>query len=373
MSSPSVAANPAPTDDARPRLRCLECGAEATGLSFGPCAACRRGALEVVISPSSLPALEARPRSIWHYASLLPRVAPDHRLTLGEGGAPLIETNVAGRAVLIKNEGVNPTLSFKDRYSAVNLSVAKTLGYRGVVLSSTGNAGLAAAAYAKLAGMSARVICRPTTPLAIQRAIAAVGGELLIRPRRSHAGLVAAGIHEGLFPASRGYPYEGTSPFGVEGYKTIAFEIVGALGDAPATVYMPLGGGDGVFGVYKGFREMRDLGITDRVPRMVGVRTTYRWATSISGDEPGRHALRAIAASGGRVAAVDRRSLVATLRALAHAGVLAEPASATSVAAFLEDPPPAPTAESRVVCVVTSHLAKWWEHTERGAVWPRSS
>jgi threonine synthase len=354
-------------------LRCTECGAEAADISFGPCSVCRSGALEVVTPLGAMPALHARPPSIWHYASLMPTVPADLRLTLGEGGTPLVDAEIAGRAVLIKHEGVNPTLSFKDRYSAVNVSVARSLAYQGVVLSSTGNAGLAAATYARIAGMRARVICPPTTPADIQRAIIAVGGELLLRPRRLHTQLVADGIRDGYFPASRGYPYEGTSPFGVEGYKTIAYEIVAALGDAPAAVFMPLGGGDGVFGVHKGFRELSDLGVARRVPRMIGVRTPWRWATSISGDAPGRHALRAIEVSGGHVATVARGALVGAMRALADVGVLAEPASATSVAAFIHEQSSTRTQGDPTVCVVTSHLAKWWEHAERGAPWPPRS
>ena len=354
------------------RLRCTSCGTETRELAFGPCPSCLDGALEPAIdatdrieAPLILP---SRPRSVWDFAPFLPAVPPADRVALGEAGTPLVEAEIGAHRVLVKHEGTNPTLSFKDRFSAVNVSVAKALGYRGLILSSTGNAGLAAATYACHAGLEVRVICPPDTPVVIQRSIRAVGADLQVRPSHEHAALVKEGLAQGRFPGSRGYPFTGASPFGAEGYKTIAYEIVGELGQAPGRVFMPLGGGDGLFGVHKGFRELRDLGVIDQIPRMFGVRTSAPWAISIARDPFGPHGLAAITGSGGAVINVGETELTTAMRELARVGVLAEPSSAASVAGFLADTSDTQPRVGADVCVVTSHLAKWWDHVEQGVL-----
>ena len=350
-----------------PELRCIACSAPAPSPHFGPCPTCGVGGLEVDqdLAGGTLD-LASRPTSIWHYASLLPQVPETLRLSLGEGGTPVVEASVGGRTVFVKNEGMNPSLSFKDRFNAVNISVARALGYVGVILSSTGNAGMAAASYGARAGLAVRVLCPINTPGAIVRSMRALGAEVLLRDPSEHRPALHEGLAQGFFPGSRGYPFDGVSPFGAEGYKTIAYEIAAVLG-TPDVVYVPLGGGDGLFGIHKGFRELRDLGLSDTVPQMVGVHAAVPWAVSIASDQHGTHALDAIQRSGGHIVNVTAEELTLAMRELARAALLVEPASAASAAGLAQDvarhhlPP-----EALAVCVVTSNLAKWWDHVEDG-------
>ncbi len=196
--------------------------------------------------------LLARPENIWHFAPLLPTTST-RRITAGEGGSPLIELEAAGHRVMIKNEGVNPTCSFKDRFNAVNTTIAKDLGFRQIISATTGNAGLSAALYAALADMEALVVVTETTPRLIHNAILACGALVRVAPREEHEAFLTDAVAKGAFPATTATPAGAATPFGVEGYKTIAFEIVGALGRVPDRVYVPLGGGGRDLWDWKGF------------------------------------------------------------------------------------------------------------------------
>jgi threonine synthase len=173
------------------------------------------------------------------------------------------------------------------------------------------------------------------------------------------------------------------SPFGVEGYKTIAYETVMQLdGRVPDRVYMPVAGGHGIYGIFKGFQELRSLGVVDRVPRMFGcqargcnpfvrsfqaghqevttVRNPDSIALSIRDETGGDCGLRAIYGSGGAAVDASDPEIVRGARLLARGGIAVEPSSAASVACLLnaaragEIP-----ARELVVCVVTGAASKW--------------
>jgi len=303
----------------------------------------------------------ARPASVWDFAAVLPAVPAAYRTTLGEGGTPLISLSDPHlhREVWVKNEGVGPTQSYKDRFNAVNVSVARAMGFRGVALISTGNAGLAAAAYGAAAGLEVRVICPPGTPELIARGIAAFGAELIVSPRGGARAILDAALADGFFPGSRSVPASGVTPFGAEGYKTIAYEVVAALGRPPDVVVVPVGGGDGIYGIHRGFAELKRAGDIPSIPRMVGVRTKASLAPSIAFDEVGAHALACVQRSGGFFVRVTSDQILAAVSDLNRAGISAESASAASVAALAcED---VATVDEQVVCVVTGGGLKWGE------------
>jgi len=85
--------------------------------------------------------------------------------------------------------------------------------------------------------------------------------------------MLDAALADGFFPGSRSVPASGVTPFGAEGYKTIAYEVVAALGRPPDVVVVPVGGGDGIYGIHRGFAELKRAGDIPSIPRMVGVRT----------------------------------------------------------------------------------------------------
>ncbi len=340
------------------RLACVGCG---YAMDVPPavirCARCDE-ALLVTAGPTTVALAPGRTGDgIWRFASALPAVPVHDRTSLGEGDTPLLSGAVQGIDLWVKNEAVAPTASYKDRFNAVNVSVARTLGFRGMTLASTGNAGLSAAAYGARAGLAVRVYCPEESPPAIRAAIRALGGRVEVCASAEARVRVAADVREGFFPGSRAVPADNGTPFGCEGYKTISYEIVGALGRAPVEVYVPVGGGDGVYGIHRGFEDLVHSGLIDRVPRLVGVRTRSPAALSIAGDEVGEHAVRAVSASGGQLRLVSHAQIVAAVGELAQLGIHAEPASAAAVAGLLASRGSGRAGDA--VCVVTGSGLKW--------------
>ena len=216
------------------RLECTVCSAvfDFQPLLFG-CPQCRargiRAPLEVRYELRRLePPLPAeRPgRGIWRWRALLPGFRETSITTLDEGhtGLAALASN-GGRRILLKNETTNPTWSWKDRAMSVSVSAARELGFRRIAAVSTGNHGVAAAAYAAAAGMECTVFCHPEAP-EMQMALMQFYGARVFRGgnrERMLTRLVEAGE---CFPASIYCPRDGcANPFGVEGFKTIAFEI----------------------------------------------------------------------------------------------------------------------------------------------------
>jgi threonine synthase len=133
-----------------------------------------------------------------------------------------------------------------------------------------------------------------------------------------------------------------------------ATKIVAQLGAAPDAVYLPVGGGDGLFGLHAGFTDLRHAGLIDRLPRMIGVRTAVLVALSIARDEVGGHALAAVRESQGEFVTVSERQVLDAVTELQRAGVSAEPASAAALAGLALRHEPTMVA----VCVVTGHGLK---------------
>lgn len=338
-------------------LHCSRCGSRFPAAPHRlDCPHCRDSAV-LVAERDILGAVGAvRPRSIgiWSTAALLPDVPIDDRVSLGEGQTPIIPLH--GRAhVSVKFEAINPTQSYKDRFNAVNMSVARAWRMSGVALISTGNAGLAAAAYGAAAGIAVRVFCSPDTPAFLQFAIRDFGAELHIGPPERLRADLEASIADGYLPGSRSVPFSSVTPFGAEGYSTIAAEIVADLGDAPPVVVVPVGGGDGIFGIGRGFERLHRAALSSRVPVLIGARTASPLAPSISGDVIGEHAVESVRRSGGQFVEVDEASMHAAVGRLLDQGLSAEPASATSVAVALE------LGLDDAVCVVTGGGHKWRE------------
>lgn len=196
------------------------------------------------------------------WAPLLPPLAAPG---LGEGGTPLVEIEPG---VFVKDESRNPTWSHKDRLNRCTTSAAVGVGAPGVVVSSSGNHGASAAAFAARAGLRCVVLGSRTMPPAVESFLHAYGAVVLPVPRDARWLLMAQIVERmGLHPVSNLTPTHTGHPFGAEGYKTIAYEIHADIG-APAAVFMPTGYGELLFGVWKGFTELRRLGLIEAVPRL---------------------------------------------------------------------------------------------------------
>ncbi|MBC9712645.1 pyridoxal-phosphate dependent enzyme [Streptomyces sp. TRM66268-LWL] len=298
-------------------------------------------------------------------ALLPPLLAP----SLGEGGTPLVDL---GEGVYLKDESRNPTWSHKDRLNRCTVSAALGAGAPGIVVASSGNHGASAAAYAARAGLRCVVLGSAGLPPAVASFLSAYGAVVLPVPAEERWPLTERIVEEfGYFPVSNLTPFHTGSSFGPEGYKTVAYEIVAELG-VPGAVFVPTGYGELLFGIGKGFAELRELGLTDRVPRLYSCepRTGGPLAAAVRQGVPATRVpvgatdaygidcpvnsyrgVLALERSGGDPLLVDDAQLKAAQSELAAQGLWCELSAAAGLAGLRAA---APEVEGPVVCVATS-------------------
>ncbi|MFF0560004.1 pyridoxal-phosphate dependent enzyme [Streptomyces sp. NPDC004266] len=303
------------------------------------------------------------------WAPLLPPLAAPG---LGEGNTPLVELP---DGVWIKDESRNPTWSHKDRLNRVAVSAAVASGARGVVVSSSGNHGAAAAAYAARAGLPCAVFTSPSAPPAVASHLRAYGATVLTVPSGSVRPLMRRIVDElGFQSVSSVTDTAHTGhPFGPEGYKTLAYELALDLGRAPAEVYLPTGYGELLFGVAKGFQELARLGVTDSVPRVYAAEPAAAGALTealrtgrpvarvpvgptaayaIDCEVNSYRGVLAVRTTGGAARTVTDGQMADARAELAAQGIWCETSSAAGLAALRARG--ARGADGPVVCVVTS-------------------
>src|ERR671913_138721 len=240
------------------------------------CSACKapmlaRYDLAVAKRTLSLQAMRSRANTMWRYEEVLPGAPP---ISLGEGMTPLIHAQRLGdktglRSLYIKDEGLNPTASFKARGLSAAVSVAKDLGASALALPTAGNAGGAAAAYAAKAGLPCVIAMPADTPAANIIECRAFGADVrLIDGLISDCGKFIAerAAKEGWFEVSTL-----KEPYRIEGKKTMGYELWEEFGGKlPDVIVYPTGGGVGLIGMWKAFEELEAMGLigTSR-PRMI--------------------------------------------------------------------------------------------------------
>ena len=213
---------------------------------------------------------------MWRYAAWMPLAPDESPITLGEGATPLMPAEglartLGVRTVWIKEEGLNPTGSFKARGMSAAVTRAKALGVPGVVVPTAGNAGAALAAYGAAAGLPVRVYAPSETPAPILATIRAFGAELITVS--GHIGDAGKAARE--FAAAQGWFDASTlrEPYRIEGKKTMGLEVVEQLGwRFPDAIIYPTGGGTGLIGMWKAFHELMVAGWIEeglRRPRMI--------------------------------------------------------------------------------------------------------
>lgn len=213
----------------------------------------------------------ARRRGLWDFQAVLPVAPETEPVSIGEGNTPLISIPSDG-TLYLKDESRNATWSHKDRAMTVAVTVAKELGFRTVVGASTGNAGAALAAYAARAGLHCVMFTGTDVPKTMQTFMGAYGALLcLLEGGANRRALAALGIEQfGWYPGTNVTdPPVGSNAYGIEGYTTIAYEILRDLGAAPAAVVVPTSYGDNLTGIWRGFTRLRDAGMIGNVPRMI--------------------------------------------------------------------------------------------------------
>jgi threonine synthase len=292
---------------------------------------------------------------MWRYRSVLPSVEP---VTLGEGWTPMLPSR-RYENVYLKEEGANPTGTFKARGLALAITMARHYGIKKVAVPSAGNAGGAVAAYAAAAGIEAHIFMPKDVPLANQVECIAYG---------AHMTLVDGLISDCARMVGEQKEKEGwfdlstlKEPFRVEGKKTMGYELVEQLGwEYPEAVFYPTGGGVGLIGMWKAFQELEDLGwVKGKRPRMIAVQAagcapvarafdngeavSQMWqdaATFAAGLRVPKPygdyiILDAVRESQGTAIAVTDEQIFASLKDWAsHEGILMSPEGAAATAAY---------------------------------------
>jgi len=354
------------------------------------CAKCG-GLLEIKftdISKLDLRSWSTRPLGVWRYRELLPISEGVGIVSLGEGGTGLHECRrLAGylglRRLHVKNEGENPTGSFKDRGMTVGVTKAVELGAGSVMCASTGNTSASLAAYAARAGLRCFVMIPAGKIAAGKLAQAIVHGARIIEIDGNFDDAMRAVVEAAR---SVGSPYllNSVNPFRIEGQKTIAYEINDQLSRLPDIIALPVGNAGNVTALWKGLLELKALGLADALPRIIGIQAeraapianafrseldhirpvaepeTIATAIRIGSPVNWKRALAAARQSGGLIETVTDREILEAQRALAgQEGIFIEPASASSIAGvgklvnegFIK-------ADEEVVCIATGHGLK---------------
>ena len=306
--------------------------------------------------------LSGREPTMWRYEEVMPVEDPQYRVSLGEGFTPLMQASKLGKEVgvpnlLIKDEGLNPTGSFKARGLSAAVSKALELGATELAIPSAGNAGGATAAYAARAGMKAHVFMPKDVPKANFIEARLLGANVqLIDGLISDCGKVVAERKEaeGWFDVSTL-----KEPYRVEGKKTMGYELAEQLDwTLPDVIIYPTGGGTGLIGMWKAFAEMGKLGWIDgKRPRMVSVQAegcapiVRAWEAGAESAEPWEGAetvasglrvpaavgdflmLRAIRDSGGcAISVTDDELLQGVSEMAAYTGIFVAPEGGATLA-----------------------------------------
>jgi len=330
------------------------------GVAALRCPACHeplevRGYTRPAISPCSWPAQTLVER----YAEFLPADGYRPSMSLGEGFTPLVDApelavRLGVSRLLLKNETVNPTWSFKDRGTVVALSEALHLGYRALGVVSTGNMAASVAAYGARAGIPVLVLVGADTPAEKLTGIA-VYGPSVVRVHGDYADLYDVSLKVG---DGRIRFLNSDSPARVEGSKTMAFEVCEQTDyNPPGWVIVPTSSGGNIRGIAKGFEEMAEAGLIRHVPRLVcaqaagcapiyeawrrgadeilAVEHPHTIAHAIANPRPpsGNAVLRRLCNNDGVCVAVDDESIVACQLQLATAGLFGQPEGAVPLAA----------------------------------------
>jgi threonine synthase len=353
MKSPSLATG----------LRCIECGAAHT---LGYRLACERcaGLLELTYDAEALarhgPALLAG-TGLWRYAPVLPIADPALRVTLGEGGSPLLDCptlarRLGVRRLLVKFEGSNPTGTVKDRSSATAVAAALQFGFRATSVVSSGNAGSSIAAYSARAGLRSLIFAyeKASAPKLLHMAATATDLVIYAGVYDDLIGIWDRLVEERLFfdcGASR-------NAYKHEGKKTLAYEIAEGLGwQAPDVVVAPVAVGETFIAIHRGFAEMEQAGWVPRRPLLVAAQAAranaiasawrekralrplkigYTVAEGLAAGNPGKKGewvLRILHETGGVAGDAEDEAILDAQMLLARAeGIWAGPTGAASLA-----------------------------------------
>jgi len=374
-------------------LECIDCGAiYKPNQVIYTCSKCG-GLLSVEYDFSEFPEnldrlWKKRAFSVWRYRELLPIEKEKMKVSLGEGGTSLnrclrLSEALSLKNLYVKNEGENPTGSFKDRGMTVGVTKALELGMMKVACASTGNTSASLAAYAARAGLECIVLI-PSGKVAFGKLTQAiVHGAKVIQIRGNFD--EALSIVRKICLSYPIYLLNSLNPFRLEGQKTAAFEIRDQLdGRAPDKIIVPVGNAGNISAIWKGFKELHKLGLTENAPQMIGIQAegaapiadslrkglsevefvdnpeTVATAIRIGSPVNWKKAVRAVRESRGFVEKVSDGEILEAQRLLAkQEGLFVEPASAASIAGLIKLVQRGLISkDDLVVCILTGHGLK---------------
>src|SRR5262245_54699425 len=357
-------------------LSCLRCGARFDEPRlFAGCSRCRAQGVAVNLTVEYDLSLlagvtpetfgSAHGGGLWRRDSLLP-VRAANPVSLGEGATPLVHLGRLGRRLGVprlyaKDESQNPTWSYKDRLCATAVTHAVEIGARVITISSTGNHGASTAAYAARAGLPCVIFTLASVPDTMKTLMQAYGAAVVACPTsESRWALMRQGVERHGWYSTSGFmlPPIGSNPWGIEGYRTTAFEIAGDLGwTAPDVDVVPIDYSDGLFGIWKGWQEVHALGLVKTRPRMIAaeafgplgrarardqelpepVPVGSSVAFSIASPFGTYQGLTALKQSRGDGVTITDEGIFEAQRALGREeGIFAEPSSAAALAAVMQ-------------------------------------
>ena len=299
--------------------------------------------------------IKKRKPTLWRYREALP-IDDDQQITsFDEGFTPLIEEEVFGKRVFVKLEYLFPSGSYKDRGASVLVSKIKELGIKEVVEDSSGNAGAAIAAYCAKASVACHIYVPEKTSPGKLLQIKRYGARLhIIRGSREDAARAALRQARTMYYASHYW-----NPYFFHGTKTCIFEIVEQLDwKAPDILIVPVGNGTLLYGSFIGLKELREEGVIEKLPKIIGVQAencaplAYAWnhhgdftsyrtikktiAEGIAIANPPRAGdiLQSVQATRGEIITVREREILDALRFIRRKGYCIEPTSAVALAAL---------------------------------------
>ncbi|MCS7266241.1 MAG: pyridoxal-phosphate dependent enzyme [Armatimonadetes bacterium] len=297
-----------------------------------------------------LAAIEERNWSIWRYRAMLKLPENAQTVSLGEGATPLIPT--PEKQSWLKLEFLNPTGSFKDRGASVLVTGLKAWGISEVAEDSSGNAGVALSAYAKVSGIDCRIFVPKGASEGKIVALQRFGAQIVFCSNRQEAAeQVMIAVQSGIYYASHTW-----HPLYLQGTKTVAYELAEQLDwiiDENWSVFIPVGNGDLLLGIHLGFQELVFSKVIKRLPRLIGVQAlacapiyaavhnltlpfnrTVAEGVAVTDPPRIRQIIAAVRETDGDIVAVSEPSILNAVDELAGLGFWVEPTGAISWAAW---------------------------------------
>lgn len=345
------------------KIRCVKCGRSfPINLQIFECDSCQ-SALDIVYDYDIVKShilkedFRREPVSHWKYWMFYPVDNLSKRVTMGEGGTPLLESK-HNKNMFYKTEFVNPTCSFKDRGSSIEITKALELGVKEVACASTGNMGASVASYSARAGIKCTIYL---PPIAADSKIAQIkaAGAGIVNVKGTYDDAVKATLklrEQKHIYLTGDYAYRG------EGTKSVGFEIIDQLGwQVPDYLVMPVGNAVLFSSVYKAMRELKEVGMIQKLPKLVAVQAkgcspivesfnnhrghgkemtivpvknpkTIASAIACGNPVDGLQALEALDKTHGLAVAVTDKELIDARKALGNEGVWVEPSGAAAAA-----------------------------------------